>query len=49
VRLPVLLGPLKAAAVPPSEPTPEPEAPALSEDPEPPAALGDNVIAFAPR
>jgi cell cycle sensor histidine kinase DivJ len=48
VRMPVLLGPLKAAA-PPVEPPPEPEAPAASEDPEPPAALGDNVIAFAPR
>ncbi len=48
VRLPVLLAPLKAPT-PPSEPPTKPEAAAPVPEPEPPASLGDNVIAFAPR
>ncbi|MET3666254.1 cell cycle sensor histidine kinase DivJ [Caulobacter sp. 1776] len=50
VRLPVLLAPLKSVTVKASES--QPEAPAetpAAEEPPPPAALGDNVIAFAPR
>jgi len=48
VRLPVLLAPLKAPP-PPTEPSPEPDAAMPAQESEPPASLGDNVIAFAPR
>ena len=50
VRLPVLLAPLRSATLLAPEPQPEaPPAPPVGDEPSPPASLGDNVIAFAPR
>ena len=50
VRLPVLLAPLKSVTLETlTEPAPRAEAPIEGEPKPPPTALGDNVIAFAPR
>lgn len=49
VRLPVLLAPLRSVTLE-AKPEPAAEAPLAEEPPQPPPAiLGDNIIAFAPR